>query len=131
MYCTNVQGSALYDSTLGDQELVDQMYEDAKAEQSAKQKKRLPEGELEPRASRRGYSREVEAIYDLTDNIVALRAERGKWPPAQTAKSFPKRPWFPSEIVALRMSKRAKQRVNSAVAQAQAHWQEHHDLART
>jgi hypothetical protein len=106
--------------------LLDQMYEDAKAEQSSKAKK-TDSAKLEPRPPRRGYSREVEAIYDLTDNLVALRAEMGRWPPAQTTRAFTKRPWFPAEVVAERMRKRARARVNSAIAAAQSRWSAEHD----
>lgn len=129
VHCTNKQGSALYDATLGDQELIDQMYDEAKAEQSSKVRKAKDEEELDPRPPRRGYSREVEAIYDLTDNIVALRAEMGRWPPFQTAKAFAPRPWFPAEVVQERMRKRAKRRVNQAVARAQSQWWEQNDNA--
>jgi hypothetical protein len=131
VHCTNIQGSALYDSTLGDREMIDQMYEEAKAEQSAKVKRTTPEDELEYRPPRRGYSREVEALYDLTDHIVALRAEMGRWPNTQTARAFTRRPWFPAEVVQEKMRKRAKQNVNRAIAAAQARWQEQHDHSRS
>jgi hypothetical protein len=106
------------------------MYEEAKAEQSSKIRKPEAKEELDPRPPRRGYSREVEAIYDLTDNIVALRAEMGRWQPSQTARSFARRPWFPAEVVQERMRKRAKAKVNSAVQRAKAQWREQNDDAR-
>lgn len=130
IHCTNIQGSALYDSSLGDEQLVEKMYEEAKAEQSAKIKKSSEKSDgLEYRPPRRGYSRVVEAIYDLTDNVVALRAEMGRWPPSQTTKAFVKRPWFPAEMVQDRMRKRARKNVNRAIAAAQARWQERNDDA--
>lgn len=101
-----------------------------KAEQSSKLRKTRPEDELDPRPPRRGYSRTVEAIYDLTDNIVALRAETGRWPPSQTAKAFTRRPWFPAEVAQERMRKRAKREVSRAIAEANARWREQHDDAR-
>lgn len=126
MYCTNEQGSALYDATLGDKELIDQLFEEMKAEQSAKKKVEKPEEE-EWRPPRRGYTRGVEAVYDLTDNIVALRAEMGRWPSTQTERAFSKRPWFPAEVAKDRMRRRAKANVNRAIATAQQHWGQHHD----
>lgn len=131
IHCTNIQGSALYDASLGDEQLVEKMFAEAKAEQSAKVKKPTEKSDgLEHRPPRRGYSRVVEAIYDLTDNVVALRAEMGRWPPSQTTKAFVKRPWFPAEMVQEKMRKRARQNVNRAIATAQARWQEQHDDAR-
>lgn len=129
MKCTDTQGSRLYDATLGDEDLIESMYQDAIAEQSAKRKTREEE-QKQARPSRHGYSREVEAIYDLIDNIVALRAEMGKWPPRMTETSFARRPWFPHEVVAERMRKRASARVNKAIEMAQQNWQEQHDSAR-
>lgn len=121
VYCTNIQGSALYDATLGDQDLIDQMYEEMVAEQSSKRKKQIEPGE-EPRPPRRGYSREVEAIYDLTDNIVALRGEMGKWSRTTTERQMSKRPWFPAEVAQERMRARARHRRDTAIRRAQAHW---------
>jgi hypothetical protein len=114
VHCTNVQGSALYDETL-----VETMYQEMVIEQSSKIKKPKPDEVEEERPPRRGYTRLVEAIYDLTDNVVALRAEMGRWPPAQTARAFTKRPWFPAEKAQAMMRRRAKERVNAAVAAAQ------------
>lgn len=123
VYCVNIQGSALYDATLGDQEMIDQMYEQAVAEQSAKVKReKSPETEYRP--PRRGYSREVEALYDMQDNIVALRAEMGRWPRTTSEKLMSKRPWFPSEVVQERMRARARSRRDAAVKAAQARWSE-------
>lgn len=127
MHCTNHQGSALYDATLGDDELIEQMFADAKAQQSSKRRVPTSEAEEDPRPARRGYSREVEAIYDLTDNIVAMRAEAGRWAPSQTARAFTRRPWFPAEVVEQRMRRRATKHVNKAVEAAQARWRAEHD----
>jgi hypothetical protein len=125
VYCTNIQGSALYDATLGDQDLIEEMYADLKEQQSSKRKPAASESpEIEERPPRRGYSREVEAIYDLIDNLVALRAEMGRWPQAQTARAFSKRPWFPGEVAQEKMRLRARRNVNRAIAAAQAHWLE-------
>lgn len=121
VYCTNIQGSALYDATLGDKELVDQMYEEELARNSAKVKERKTT-ELEARPPRRGYSREVEAIYDLTDNIVALRGEMGQWSPTTTERQMSKRPWFPAEIVQLRMRNRTRTIRDDKIAEAKARW---------
>lgn len=132
VYVTNIQGSALYDSTLGDEELVNEMYDQMVEEQSSKRKKEDEHGvEIEYHPPRRGYSREVEAIYDLTDNIVALRAEMGKWPRTQTAKMMSKRPLFPAEAAQERMRARARKRRDEAVAKAQARWRERHERSGT
>jgi hypothetical protein len=121
----------MYDATLGDKELIDQMYEQMKQEQSAKARKMTREqeedAEKERRPPRRGYSREVEAIYDLTDNIVALRAETGRWSPSHAAKAMTRRPWFPGEAAEHKMRKRARDKVNSAIAAAQQRWRQAHD----
>lgn len=124
MYCTNIQGSGLYDATLGDEELIAQMFEEAKAKQSSKMKAPEHKPEMEYRPPRRGYSREVEAIYDLTDNIVALRGEMGRWPRTTTTSAMSKRPWFPGELVQEKMRRRAKAHVSSAIERAQARWAE-------
>ena len=116
----------MYDSTLGDEQLIDHMFEQAKARQSAKRKEAAEEKE-EYRPPRRGYSREVEAIYDLTDNVIALRAEMGKWPRTTTEKAMVKRPWFPAEAVADKMRKRAKAHVSRAITAAQTRWRANHD----
>ena len=126
MYCTNIQGSALYDATLGDKELIDQMYAEAMAKQSAKRREEPKPVEEESRPARRGYSREVEAIYDLTDNVVALRGELGRWPRTTTERQMTKRPWFPAEVVADRMRHRARQKRDSAIVAAQAAWSKAH-----
>lgn len=128
VYCTNIQGSALYDATLGDQQLVDDMYEQLVEEQSSKRKPVDENGvEIEHHPPRRGYSREVEAIYDLTDNIVALRAEMGSWPRTQSAKMMSKRPLFPVEAAQERMRARARKRRDDAISKAQARWRERHE----
>lgn len=120
VYVTNIQGSALYDASLGDPELVDQMFAQMVEEQSSKRKKNREEDEEIGNPPRRGYSREVEAIYDLTDNIVALRAEMGRWPRTQTTRLMSRRPLFPAEAARSRMDARARKRRDAAIAAAQA-----------
>lgn len=117
---TNIQGSALYDASLGDPELVNVMYEQLIAEQSAKRKKAREEKEDSENPPRRGYSREVEAIYDLIDNIVALRAEMGRWPRTQSTRLMSRRPLFPGEAARRRADERARKRRDLAIAIAQA-----------
>jgi hypothetical protein len=120
---SNIQGSALYDASLGDRELIDEMFEDAKRRQSQKRVERPAEArpdEIEWRPSRRGYSREVEAIYDLTSNIVALRGELGRWNATTTERQMPKRPWMPAEMVEEMMRGRAKVIRDEKIAAAQA-----------
>jgi hypothetical protein len=107
VYCTNIQGSALYDATLGDKEMIDQMFEDAKARQSMKIKE-VEKPEEEWRPSRRGYTREVEALYDVASNIVALRGELGKWNRTTSMNQMPRRPWMPQEVVEARMAHRSR-----------------------
>lgn len=102
------------------------MYADAVAEQSSKRKVD-PAAEIEYRPPRRGYSREVEAIYDLHDSIVALRAESGRWPRTQTERMLARRPWFPAEVVQERMRRRARGRRDSAIAKAQARWSQRNE----
>jgi len=125
VYLTNIQGSALYDTTLGDEQLITQIYDQLLEEQSAKIKRESKE-EISNRPPRRGYSREVEAIYDLTDHIVALRAEMGKWSRTTTSSAMIKRPLFPAEAAQERMRIRAKRRRDEAVAKAQARWAKEH-----
>ena len=121
VYCSNIQGSALYDATLGDEELILQIFEEMKEEQSSKRKKVvLPQDEARP--SRRGYSREVEALYDLQDNIVALRGEMGNWPATRTEKVMAKRPWFPSEKAQAMMRQRARNIRDQRIEEAKARW---------
>lgn len=123
VYVTNIQGSALYDASLGDPALVDQMFDEMVQEQSSKRKKLREDSEEEiGTPPRRGYSREVEAIYDLTDNIVALRAEMGRWPRTQTSRMMSRRPLFPAEAARQRMDARAKKRRDAAIAAAQARY---------
>jgi hypothetical protein len=121
VYITNHQGSAMYDATLGDAELIEEMYQEEIARQSSKAKE-PPRVEIEYRPPRRGYSREVEAIYDLIDNIVALRGELGRWPRTTTERHMTKRPWFPAEVVRSKMGKRARERRDKAINAAQARW---------
>lgn len=127
VYVTNIQGSALYDVTLGDKELINQIFDQLVKEQSSKVKVVEKEKEISGRPPRRGYSREVEAIYDLSDHIVALRAEMGKWSGTATSRAMSKRPLFPAEAAQERMRLRAKKRRDDAVAKAQARWQREND----
>lgn len=114
----------MYDATLGDEALIDEMYEAAREEQSSKRKRVEDDlaGLEANRPPRRGYSREVEAIYDLVDNVVALRGEMGKWPRTATERSMSKRPWFPSEVVQERMRQYARKRRDAAIKEAQDRW---------
>lgn len=116
----------MYDATLGEEELIVQIFNQLVEEQSSKIKKTEEELEKTSRPPRRGYSREVEAIYDLSDHIVALRAEMGKWSRTQTSRAMSKRPMFPAEAAQERMRLRAKRRREDAVAKAQARWQKEH-----
>jgi hypothetical protein len=121
VYCTNIQGSALYDATLGDKELIEQMYAEEIARISAKIVVK-EEGEKEARPPRRGYTREVEALYDLTDNIVALRGEMGRWSPTTTERQMSKRPWFPGEVVAYRVRNRNRSKRDERIKASQQAW---------
>jgi len=121
VYCTNIQGSALYDATLGDKELIEQMYAEELARISAKIVVK-EEGEKEPRPPRRGYTREVEALFDLTDNIVALRGEMGRWSPTTTERQMSKRPWFPGEVVAHRVRNRNRSKRDERIKASQQAW---------
>lgn len=118
MYCTNIQGSLLYDATLGDKELIEAMYADELERISSKRVTRKDE-ESEYRPPRRGYTRTVEAIYDLTDNIVALRGEMGRWSPSHTERAMTKRPWFPAEVVATRVRNRNRTMRDAKIRAAQ------------
>lgn len=119
MYCSNIQGSALYDATLGDQELIESMYAEEIERISSKTVTKA-EGEKEARPPRRGYTREVEALYDLTDNIVALRGEMGRWSPSHTERAMTKRPWFPAEVVATRVRNRNRTMRDAKIHASQA-----------
>lgn len=128
VYCTNIQGTALYDSTLGDAELIEEMYEEERQRISSKRKQESKQ-ESEYRPPRRGYSREVEALYDVVDNLVALRGEMGRWPRTTTERAMSKRPWFPAEVVQERLRQRARVRRDSAINAAKARWKSD-DVAR-
>ena len=118
VYCTNIQGSALYDVTLGDAQMIEAMYQDELKRISSKLVVKRSE-EKEWRPPRRGYTRTVEAIYDLTDNIVALRGEMGRWSPSHTERAMTKRPWFPSEVVAARIRNRNRTMRDAKIHAAQ------------
>lgn len=117
VYCTNEAGSALYDATLGDQDVIDELYNAALEEQSKKLKPK-DEGEYHP--SRRGYTREVEATLEVADNVIALRAEMGKWKGSSTR--FTPKPLFPAEAVQDRLRSRNRAIRDDRVAAAQARW---------
>ncbi len=124
---TNIQGSALYDATLGDSDMIEEMYQEARRKQSAKVKE-VEKEEEEYRPPRRGYTRTVEAIYDLTSNIVALRGELGRWNRTTTANQMPKRPWFPAEVVQARMAAYARSRRDAAIARSQQRHRERKEV---
>jgi hypothetical protein len=121
VYLTNQQGSALYDATLGDAELIEQMYEEELERISSKLISKA-EREKEVRPPRRGYTRTVEAIYDLVDNMVALRGELGRWSPSTTERQMSKRPWFPGEVVADRVRNRNRSIRDMKIRQSQNSW---------
>lgn len=118
VYCTNIQGSALYDATLGDKEMIEQMYAEEIERISSKRIAKNDEIDMAP--PRRGYTRAVEAIYDLTDNIVALRGEMGQWSPITTERQMSKRPEFPGEVVAERVRNRNRKKRDEKIAASQA-----------
>lgn len=126
VYCTNEHGSALFDVTLGDPDVLEDLYKQALEEQSKKLKK-VDEPTFHP--SRRGYTREVEAILDVADNVIALRAETGKWKGSSTR--FSVRPVFPAEAVQDRMRKRNRAIRDDRIAAAQARWRKQNDDTRT
>jgi hypothetical protein len=107
----------LFDATLGDPDVLEDMYKQAVIDQSKKLKKG-EEGEFHP--ARRGYTREVEAILDVADNLIALRAEMGKWKGSSTR--FSVRPLFPAEAVQDRLRKRNRAIREDRIAAAQARW---------
>lgn len=117
VYCTNEHGSALFDSSLGDKDVIDELYRTALEEQSKKLKPK-DEGEYHP--SRRGYTREVEATLEVADNVIALRAEMGKWKGSSTR--FTPKPLFPAEAVQNRLKNRNRAIRDDRVAAAQARW---------
>lgn len=126
MYCTNIQGSALYDVTLGDEDLINDLYEKAKKEQSAKLKP-VDEPNVKRHKPRRGYSREVEVLQDLVDNVIAFRAEAGKW--KASSVKYSARPQFPADAVRELMTARARARRDAAIVKAKSHWRSANDVA--
>lgn len=108
----------MYDATLGDVDMIEAMYEAEKVKQSSKIKEDRKAAE-EWRPTRRGYTRTVEAIYDLTSNVVALRGEMGRWNRNVTASQMPKRPWFPAEVVETRLAARSRAKRDAAIARSQ------------
>lgn len=100
------------------------MYAEAVAEQSSKKRKvdKGPEDIYHP--PRRGYTREVEKIDDLTDNIIALRAEMGKWRPSSTR--YTPRPLFPTQAVEEMMRHRARTIRDTRIRESQERWRKRH-----
>lgn len=107
----------MFDATLGDPDVIEELYKQALEEQSKKQKKGQQD-EYQP--SRRGYTREVEAALDVADNLIALRAEMGKWKGSSTR--FSVRPLFPSQAVQDRLRNRNRAIRDDRIAAAQARW---------
>ena len=121
-YCTQEYGSALFDATLGDKELIEDMYQEELRKQS--QKVKSPDADDDWHPPRRGYTREVAAILDVADNLIALRAEMGKWKGSSTR--FNPRPLFPQEAVQDRLRKRNRAIRDDRIAAAQAKWRARH-----
>lgn len=121
-YCTQEYGTALFDVTLGDPELIENMYKAELEKQSKKVKDPTDDEDWHP--SRRGYTREVAAILDVADNLVALRAEMGKWKGSSTRMN--PRPLFPSEAVQERLRKRNRSIRDDRIAAAQARYRARH-----
>lgn len=117
VYCTNEHGSALFDASLGDPDVLEDLYRQALEDQSRK----LIKGEKEEyQPSRRGYTREVEAILDVADNLIAMRAEMGKWKGSSTR--FSPRPVFPAEAVQERLRNRNRAIRDDRIRAAQERW---------
>lgn len=116
VYCTNEHGSALFDMSLGDKDVIEDLYK-AALERQSKKVKDVEDDEYHP--SRRGYTREVEATLEVADNVLALRAEMGKW---KGNMRFSPRPLFPAEVVQDRLRKRNRGIRDDRVAAAQARW---------
>lgn len=125
VYCTNEHGSELFNATLGDEDTLEDMYKKALEEQSRKLKK---SDQDEYRPSRRGYTRVVEATLDVADNIIALRAEMGRWKGSSTRMS--PRPVFPSTAVQDRLTRRNRAIRDDRIAASQARWRQRHDESR-
>lgn len=121
-YATEEQGSELYRATLTDQDFVEQLYQQALAEQSSKIIKKGPDEDRHP--SLRGYTRTVEKLDDLTDNVIALRAESGNWRPSSVR--YTDRPLFPMQAAQDRLAKRARSRRDAAILAAQNRYKERH-----
>lgn len=112
----------MFDSTLGDKELLEELYQDAKKKQSAKTRDQSEDEPYHP--ARRGYTREVEATLDVADHLVALRAEIGKWRGSSTR--FSSRPLFPAEAVQERLRSRNRRIRDEKIAAAQGRWVSNH-----
>lgn len=97
------------------------MYEEELARISSKLVSK-EDREKDVRPPRRGYTRTVEAIYDLVDNMVALRGEIGRWSPSTTERQMSKRPWFPGEVVADRIRNRNRTIRDQKIKQSQTAW---------
>lgn len=118
MYCTNEHGSALFDATLGDEDVLEDLYRAELVKQSKKLKD--PDDDKPYHPSRRGYTREVEAILDVADNLIAMRAEAGKWRGSSTR--FSARPLFPAQAVQERLRKRNMSIRDEKIKAAQQRW---------
>ena len=121
-YCTQEYGTALFDVTLGDPELIEKMYKEELEKQSKKVK--TPEADDDWHPPRRGYTREVAAMLDVADNLIALRAEMGKWKGSSTRMN--PRPLFPAEAVQERLRQRNRSIRDDRIAAAQKRWREKH-----
>lgn len=124
VYCVNEQGSALFDETQGDEGLIQQMFDQLKEKQSNKIRE-SDRDEVPYYPPRRGYTRAVEKLDDLADNIIALRAEQGQWRPSAT--KFTIRPLFPAEAAKEMMRNRNRKIRDSRIKEAQERWRGHHD----
>lgn len=113
----------MYDSALGDPELVDKIYKEEVEKQSSKRRVvETNDGDHHP--PRRGYTREAELLQDLNDNMLAFRAESGHW--KTSSVKFTTRPLFPAEAAQMRLRARAQSRRDAGIAAAQARWVREH-----
>jgi len=103
---------------LGDPGLIEDMFNAAVKKQSSKRKDPKDDEPYHP--SRRGYTREVEATLDVADNLVALRAEIGKWKGSSTR--FSPRPLLPAQAVQEMLRRRNMSIRDQKIAAAQGRW---------